>query len=115
MASIDPRYKFAAVVTSRSGEYRFDTRELDSYLCPRGRRTSLVARFMPPTGAWTYQVSLCLHVHEGALRASGILLRQRCSSKVSVEQRASILRNRGGHSGISQQLGQLAKCLSEDR
>ena len=35
MASIDPRYRLRAVVTSRSGSYAIDTRKLDSYLVPK--------------------------------------------------------------------------------
>lgn len=35
MASIDPRYVLAGVVTSRSGEYRVTTDHLDSYLIPK--------------------------------------------------------------------------------
>ncbi len=35
MASIDPRYRLEAVVTSTSGEYAVDARHLDSHLVPR--------------------------------------------------------------------------------
>lgn len=35
MASIDPRYQLASVVISRSGDYRVDTKNLDSYLIPK--------------------------------------------------------------------------------
>lgn len=35
MASIDPRYLLRAVVTSRSGDYTVDARDLDSYLVPK--------------------------------------------------------------------------------
>jgi len=35
MASIDPRYRLHAVVTSRSGNYAVETRDLDSYLVPK--------------------------------------------------------------------------------
>lgn len=35
MASIDPRYRLHAVVTSRSGGYTVDARDLDSYLVPK--------------------------------------------------------------------------------
>jgi hypothetical protein len=35
MASIDPRYQLTGVVISRSGNYRVDTTELDSYLVPK--------------------------------------------------------------------------------
>ncbi len=35
MASIDPRYRLQAVVTSRSGEYAVDARHLHTYLVPR--------------------------------------------------------------------------------
>ena len=35
MASIDPRYRLSAVVTSRSGDYRVDARELDTHLVPK--------------------------------------------------------------------------------
>lgn len=40
MASIDPRYRLAAVLTSRSGRYFVSSRELATYLVPkrRGRR-----------------------------------------------------------------------------
>lgn len=34
MASIDPRYRLAAVVTSRSGRYSVSSRELSTYLVP---------------------------------------------------------------------------------
>lgn len=34
MASIDPRYRLRAVVTSRSGSYTVDARNLDTYLVP---------------------------------------------------------------------------------
>ena len=36
MASIDPRYRLRAVVTSRSGSYAVDARNLDTYLVPKG-------------------------------------------------------------------------------
>lgn len=35
MASIDPRYELEGVITSRSGEYRVDTKDLDTYLIPK--------------------------------------------------------------------------------
>jgi hypothetical protein len=35
MASIDPRYRLTAVVTSRSGGYAVTSRDLDSYLVPK--------------------------------------------------------------------------------
>lgn len=35
MASIDPRYRLQAVVTSRSGEYTVSARDLDTYLVPK--------------------------------------------------------------------------------
>lgn len=35
MASIDPRYVLAGVVKSGAGNYRVDTRDLDSYLIPK--------------------------------------------------------------------------------
>ena len=35
MASIDPRYRLQAVVTSRSGGYAVDARNLDTYLVPK--------------------------------------------------------------------------------
>lgn len=35
MASIDPRYLLRAVVTSRSGSYTVDARNLDTYLVPK--------------------------------------------------------------------------------
>ena len=34
MASIDPRYRLSAVVTSRSGDYRIDARDLAPTSCP---------------------------------------------------------------------------------
>lgn len=34
MASIDPRYELAGVVTARAGQYRVDTADLDSHLVP---------------------------------------------------------------------------------
>ena len=34
MASIDPRFQLAAVVSSKSGEYAVDARNLDTYLVP---------------------------------------------------------------------------------
>ena len=38
MASIDPRYVLAGVVTARSGKYWVDTTDLDTYLIPRNPR-----------------------------------------------------------------------------
>ena len=35
MASIDPRYQLTSVVISRSGNYRVDTSNLDTYLIPK--------------------------------------------------------------------------------
>ena len=35
MASIDPRYELSGVVTSRSGDYRVRTDDLDTYLIPK--------------------------------------------------------------------------------
>jgi len=35
MASIDPRYRLAAVVNARSGDYSVTDRGLDSYLIPK--------------------------------------------------------------------------------
>ena len=35
MASIDPLYRLSAVVKSRSGDYRVDVRDLDTYLVPK--------------------------------------------------------------------------------
>lgn len=35
MASIDPRYRLAAVVNARSGDYKVTDRDLDSYLIPK--------------------------------------------------------------------------------
>ena len=35
MASIDPRYELAGVVTSRAGDYRVSTKDLDTYLHPK--------------------------------------------------------------------------------
>ena len=35
MASIDPRYQLRGVVVSQSGDYRFDTTDLASYLIPK--------------------------------------------------------------------------------
>ena len=39
MASIDPRYRLVAVVTSRSGKYSVSRNDLDSYLKPKGPAT----------------------------------------------------------------------------
>ena len=39
MASIDPRYQLAGVVTSSDGDYRISTTDLDSYLIPKQHRT----------------------------------------------------------------------------
>ena len=36
LASLDGRYSLAGVITSRSGEYRVRTDELDAYLVPKG-------------------------------------------------------------------------------
>lgn len=35
MASIDPRFQLAGAVVARSGEYRINTSDLDSYLVPK--------------------------------------------------------------------------------
>ena len=35
MASIDPRYELSGVVTSRDGDYRIDTADLDRFLIPK--------------------------------------------------------------------------------
>jgi hypothetical protein len=35
MASVDPRYVLTGVVTARSGNYRVDTTDLDTYLIPK--------------------------------------------------------------------------------
>jgi hypothetical protein len=35
MASIDPRYVLAGVIKSSSGDYRVDTKDLDTYLIPK--------------------------------------------------------------------------------
>lgn len=35
MASIDPRYRLAAVVNARSGDYKVTDRDLDTYLIPK--------------------------------------------------------------------------------
>ncbi len=35
MASIDSRYRLAAVVTTRSGDYRISDRDLDQFLAPK--------------------------------------------------------------------------------
>jgi len=35
MASIDPRYVLAGVVTAQAGDYRVDTKDLDTYLIPK--------------------------------------------------------------------------------
>lgn len=39
MASIDPRYELAGVITSRSGEYRVDKNDLDTYLIAKKPQT----------------------------------------------------------------------------
>ncbi|MBI1349788.1 MAG: hypothetical protein GC156_01550 [Actinomycetales bacterium] len=36
MAALDPRYRLAAAVTARSGDYDVSTRNLDAYLIPKG-------------------------------------------------------------------------------
>jgi hypothetical protein len=42
MASIDPRYQLTGVVLTRSGGYRVDTTDLDSYLIPKKPQTITV-------------------------------------------------------------------------
>lgn len=44
MASIDPRYVFAGVVTARDGNYKIDTSDLDTYLTPKKPQTITVDR-----------------------------------------------------------------------
>jgi hypothetical protein len=49
MASIDPRYELVAVVTSQSGTYRVDDRDLDGYLIPK-RSLEVTADLLRSTG-----------------------------------------------------------------
>ncbi len=35
MTSIDPRYELAGIITSRDGNYKVDTKDLDTYLIPK--------------------------------------------------------------------------------
>ncbi len=49
MASIDPRYRLAAVVRCRSGCYTVDDANLDTYLVPK-KSTDLTADFLHTTG-----------------------------------------------------------------
>ena len=49
MASIDKRYELAGVVTSRSGIYRVDTKELDTYLIPK-KPQAVTAEALRQTG-----------------------------------------------------------------
>ncbi len=49
MASIDPRYRLAAAVNSRSGGYTITERDLDSYLIPK-RPTTVTAELLHETG-----------------------------------------------------------------
>ena len=49
MASIDPRYRLGAVITSRSGRYRATERDLDSYLIPK-RPIEVTAEMLHQTG-----------------------------------------------------------------
>lgn len=49
MASIDPRYRLSAVVKSRSGDYRVDARDLDTYLVPK-RDVEITKEMLHATG-----------------------------------------------------------------
>jgi hypothetical protein len=49
MASIDSRFRFAAAVNARSGEYTISDRDLDSYLIPK-RQTEITAERLHETG-----------------------------------------------------------------
>jgi hypothetical protein len=49
MASIDPRYRFAAAVNSRSGRYTITERDLDGYLIPK-RPATVTAELLRETG-----------------------------------------------------------------
>lgn len=49
MASIDPRYRLAAVVHSRSGDYTVSDRDLDGYLIPK-RPTEVTEDMLRRTG-----------------------------------------------------------------
>lgn len=49
MASIDPRYELAGVISSRSGQYRVDRTDLDSYLIPK-RPTAVTADSLHRSG-----------------------------------------------------------------
>lgn len=49
MASIDPRYRLAAVVNTRAGRYAISTDDLDTYLLPK-RPTEVDAELLHGTG-----------------------------------------------------------------
>ena len=49
MASIDPRYRLHAVVTSRSGDYSVSDKNLDSYLIPK-RDIEVTAQLIQDSG-----------------------------------------------------------------
>ena len=49
MASIDPRYRLTAVVTSRSGRYSVDSRHLDTYLVPK-RDVAVTKEYLHASG-----------------------------------------------------------------
>lgn len=49
MASIDPRYRLAAVIHSRSGDYHLSTAQLDTYLKPK-RVVEVTAELLHRTG-----------------------------------------------------------------
>ena len=46
---VDPRYRLAAAVNSRSGRYTITERDLDSYLIPK-RPTTVTAELLHGTG-----------------------------------------------------------------
>lgn len=49
MASIDPRYRLAAVINARAGRYTVTERDLDSYLIPK-RPTEITVELLHETG-----------------------------------------------------------------
>jgi hypothetical protein len=49
MASIDPRYRLIAVVTSLSGGYSVDSRHLDTYLTPK-RDVAVTKEYLHASG-----------------------------------------------------------------
>jgi hypothetical protein len=64
MASLDPAYSLAAVVSSRDGEYRVGTKDLGRYLIPRtGDVPSAAALHQTNKGvAFTHPAFACLFV-----------------------------------------------------